>query len=203
MSKKKGKKGGKKGKKKEGDELELTLEEKFKRTAQEVDYLKEQLAERQEFARRSKATEMVMRDRLEQTKTLYENEQANKKDLSFDLTRQYKTLQLQSEAKIHELETIVKRLTGELTSTQEQLKMVTKERDKLREEKEVEVTALNNQLTFLKKSYETIIQDALDSLSTQLEGNREQWNRESQTIDDELHQLLLKFGTSDIQNSKT
>lgn len=56
--KKKAKKGGKKGKKKDGntiplgiyslfikvgDDLELSVEEKFKKTSQEVDYLKEQL----------------------------------------------------------------------------------------------------------------------------------------------------------------
>ena len=58
--KKKAKKGGKKGKKKEGkanvsvklsiiirlgDDFELSIEEKFKKTSQEVGYLKEQLGE--------------------------------------------------------------------------------------------------------------------------------------------------------------
>lgn len=99
-----------------------------------------------------------MRERLVQAKTMFEEEQADKKDLSYDLTRQYKTLQLHSETKIQSLEATVKRLTGELQMTQDQLKIVTVERDKLKEEKEVEVAALNNQLAFLKKSYETIIQ---------------------------------------------
>ena len=99
-----------------------------------------------------------MRQRLIQTRTMVEDERANKEGLSYDLTRQYKTLQLHSQTKIQSLEATVKRLTSELHTTQEELKVVTSERDKLKEEKEVEVTALNSQLEFLKKSYETIIQ---------------------------------------------
>ena len=116
------------------------------------------LAERQEYARRSKATEEAMRERLIVTKAIVEEEKVNKKDISFDLTRQYKTLQLQSETKILALEETIKKLTSELQTTKQSLTEVTRQRDKLKEEKEVEVAALNNQLSFLKKSYETIIQ---------------------------------------------
>lgn len=116
------------------------------------------IAERQEYARRSKATEEAMRERLLVTKAQVEEERVDKKDISFDLTRQYKTLQLQSETKIIALQETIKRLTSELGTTKESLTEVTKERDKLKEEKEMEVSALNNQLAFLKKSYETIIQ---------------------------------------------
>lgn len=99
-----------------------------------------------------------MRERLLVTKAQVEEERVDKKDISFDLTRQYKTLQLQSETKIIALQETIKRLTSELDTTKESLIEVTKERDKLKEEKEMEVSALNNQLAFLKKSYETIIQ---------------------------------------------
>ncbi|XP_011409667.1 PREDICTED: uncharacterized protein LOC105316459 [Amphimedon queenslandica] len=196
--KKKAKKGGKKGKKKDGDDFELSIEEKFKKTSQEVGYLKEQLAERQEYARRSKATEEAMRERLIVTKAIVEEEKVNKKDISFDLTRQYKTLQLQSETKILALEETIKKLTSELQTTKQTLTEVTRQRDKLKEEKEVEVAALNNQLSFLKKSYETIIQDAMDSLAVQMEDSRGQWDIESQTLDSEIQNVLVKFGTPDI-----
>lgn len=99
-----------------------------------------------------------MRERLLVAKATVEEERVNKKDLSYDLTRQYKTLQVHSETRIQALEATVRRLTSELTSTQEQLKIVTRERDQLKEEKEKEVTALNKQLTFAQESYEAIIQ---------------------------------------------
>ena len=44
-----------------------------------------------------------------------------------------------------------------LASTKQELAIVIKERDLLREEKELEVSALNTQIEFIQKSYESII----------------------------------------------
>lgn len=191
---------GKKGKKKEGDGLELSLEERFKKTTQEVDSLKQHLAERQEYARTSKASEQAIRERLQVAKETITDERVQTKDLTFDLTRQYKTLQLHSETRIQALEAAVKRLTTELTSTKQELAIVIKERDLLREEKELEVSALNTQIEFIQKSYESIIKEALDGLTTQLEVSRTQWNDESQNIDERTEELLQNFGTPIIHN---
>ena len=92
----------------------MSLDEQFKRTTQEVDCLKEQLADRQDRARLSLASEKVMREKMMSARAMVSDEQQSKKDLTFDLTRQYKTLQLQSELKIQALEAKVKRLTEDL-----------------------------------------------------------------------------------------
>ena len=44
-----------------------------------------------------------------------------------------------------------------VASTKQELAIVIKERDLLREEKELEVSALNTQIEFIQKSYESII----------------------------------------------
>lgn len=99
-----------------------------------------------------------MRERLIATRAAVEDEREDKRDLSYDLTRQYKTLQIQSETKILGLESTIQKLTAELTVTKQELTDVCRERDLLKEEKETEVAALQTQLSFLKKSYETIIE---------------------------------------------
>lgn len=118
------------------DDLELTLEERFKRTSQEVDCLKEQLgtlvsqlvsfkdliipflvlttADRQDYARRSRASEQLMKEHARIAQETVADERQSKKELTFDLTRQYKTLQLQAEMRIQALEAQIKLLGEEL-----------------------------------------------------------------------------------------
>ena len=63
----------------EGD---LSVEERYKRSAQEVYSLKERLAERQEYARRSRASEEVMRDQMMEAKTMVNEERTIKRELT-------------------------------------------------------------------------------------------------------------------------
>lgn len=55
-----------------------------------------------------------MREKMISARAMVSEEQQSKKELTFDLTRQYKTLQLQSELRIQALEAHIKRLTEEL-----------------------------------------------------------------------------------------
>ena len=55
-----------------------------------------------------------MRDRMAESRTMVESERSSKKELSYDLTRQYKTMQAQLESRIEFLESHVKRLQTNL-----------------------------------------------------------------------------------------
>ena len=59
------------------------MEEMYKRSAQEVHSLKERLAERQEYARRSRASEEVMRDRMIEAKSQVDEERTIKRELTY------------------------------------------------------------------------------------------------------------------------
>ena len=59
------------------------MEEMYKRTAQEVHSLKERLAERQEYARRSRASEEVMRDQMLEAKSKVDKERVIKRELTY------------------------------------------------------------------------------------------------------------------------
>ena len=62
---------------------ELSVEEMYKRSAQEVHSLKERLAERQEYARRSRASEEVMRDQMLEAKSKVDEERTIKRELTY------------------------------------------------------------------------------------------------------------------------
>jgi len=99
-----------------------------------------------------------MRDRMQEARQLVEEEKITKRELSYDMTRQYKTMQTQLESRIQFLESQVRKLQSELKGAQQELICVTAERDRLKREKEEEVASLNGKLHTMEKSYEAILQ---------------------------------------------
>ena len=83
-------------------------------------------AERQEYAQRYKLRELSVKQDLEASKCSLVEEKLQSKDLTHNLTRQYKTLQLQTETRIQMLEATVQRLTDEL-SKYDQVQFYSKE----------------------------------------------------------------------------
>ena len=66
------------------------------------------LAHRNEIARRSQATAADARQKILKTQALLEEQKDNQKDVSADLTRQYKTMQTEMGIKVRQLETEVR-----------------------------------------------------------------------------------------------
>ena len=62
---------------------DLSVEDMYKRSAQEVQSLKERLAERQQYARRSRASEEVMRDQMLEAKSKVDEERTIKRELTY------------------------------------------------------------------------------------------------------------------------
>ena len=82
-----------KGKKKKQSGGELTEDDKYKKSLHEIDALKDNLAFRKEFSRRSKSAYEEMRFRVDESNfQLQENESMHKSANAY-LTHQYKTLQ--------------------------------------------------------------------------------------------------------------
>lgn len=91
--KKKGKKGAKDGKKK-GKDGDLSEADKLKIKSHEVDALKDNLALRKDFSRRSKAAFEDLKEKLEETHQQIEDISSTHKASNAYLTHQYKTLQV-------------------------------------------------------------------------------------------------------------
>ena len=81
-----------------------------------------------------------------------------------------------------------------LDITAEELQKVTKDRDRIKEEREHEVDSLHTKLQLMEKSFETILQDSFDSLAVKMEGARQKWDAESKAVERGTLQVLSEFG---------
>lgn len=78
--------------------------------------------------------------------------------------------------------------------THQQLLEVTEEKDRIQREKEEQYVVLTGKLQSMERSYEAILQDALDALAGKIESARSKWDTESRQMEGRAMQVLLEFG---------
>ncbi|GFR61790.1 coiled-coil domain-containing protein 153-like [Elysia marginata] len=188
--KKKGKgKGKKKGKKK--DDTQLELEDKFKKTMDEIEALKDHLATRRELTRRSKSASAEMARKKEEAEKELEEHKEDQKAINADMTRQYKTMQTEMGLRIHQLETELGRTRSQLSSTEAELR---KSYEKMIEQRDSEIMDLRLKIDSMEKAYENVLREALDNLMKKLDDAKELWEGRSSIIQGKNKQTLLDFG---------
>ncbi|XP_067667217.1 dynein regulatory complex protein 12-like [Haliotis asinina] len=191
--KKKGKgKGKKKGKKK--DDAQLELEDKYKRTMDEIEALKDHLAVRKQLTRRAN----VVSEGWQQRMTAAEKDLASHKEdqlaINADMTRQYKTMQTEMGMTIHQLETELERTHQTLKKTEAELKKTKEEQEVMRREKDSEINDLKMKISSMEKAYENILREALESLEAKIDMAKTMWEEKSTHIQAKNKQVLLEFG---------
>jgi len=191
--KKKGKgKGKKKGKKK--DDATLELEDKYKRTMDEINALKDHLSIRREFTRRAKSASADMAKKMDETNKELEEHKEDQKAINADMTRQYKTMQTEMGLRIHQLETELGRTRTQLSSTQAELKQSYEDRERIVKEKDNEIVDLKMKIDQMEQAYENVLREALDTLMHKLDLAKEKWEDQSAMIQTKNKQTLLEFG---------
>lgn len=191
--KKKGKgKGKKKGKKK--DDTQLELEDKFKKTMDEIEALKDHLAIRRELTRRSKSASAEMARKKEEAEKELEEHKEDQKAINADMTRQYKTMQTEMGLRIHQLETELGRTRSQLSSTEAELRKSYEDRKKMIEQRDSEIMDLRLKIDSMEKAYENVLREALDNLMKKLDDAKELWEGRSSIIQGKNKQTLLDFG---------
>ncbi|XP_072094275.1 dynein regulatory complex protein 12 isoform X6 [Mobula birostris] len=107
----------KKGKKKatKGD----NVEEKYKQTVHQVESLKNQLVLRRDIARQALLVKEEWKAKLQVLKNDLKEEQAIKKSIHSDMTRQYKTMRSELDLRVHQLEIEVGHLQQQLTASED------------------------------------------------------------------------------------
>lgn len=78
--------------------------------------------------------------------------------------------------------------------TKKQLFEVTEERDRILKEKEEQQLVLTGKIQSMERSYEAILQDAMDALAGKIEAARSKWDMESREMEGKAMQVLLEFG---------
>ncbi|KAL8600297.1 hypothetical protein ACOMHN_060915 [Nucella lapillus] len=194
--KKKGKgkgkgKGKKKGKK---DDAALELEDKYKRTMDEIEALKDHLAMRKELTRRAQSVGSQVHDRMAKAEQLLQEHVDDQKAINADMTRQYKTMQTEMGLKIHQLETELGKTRAHLDQTKEELKNTQHERDRLVKERDDEIGALKVKVSAMEKSYEGVLREALDTLQQKMVEAKSRWEDHSTGVHGKAKQVLLELG---------
>ena len=147
----------KKGKaKKKSANGELSAEDKLKKTIYEMDALRDGLAFRKEFSRRSKSAFEDMKSKMDDTTIQIDDMESSHKAANAFLTNQYKSLQTEMGIKIHSLETEVHFYKKNLDDNESELKRLAKEKQATIEEKDEKIADLE------RKLQNRVLNDALE-----------------------------------------
>jgi tRNA/tmRNA/rRNA uracil-C5-methylase (TrmA/RlmC/RlmD family) len=188
----KGKKGkGKKGKKSNG---ELTDDDKHKRTLLEVEILKDRLAFRNEFSRRSKAPYEEMRSKMDDTNTNLEELEHTHKSANAFLTNQYKILQVENGIKIHNLESELNAVRKQLDDNEQKLKTMSLNSKQIINEKEERINDLQRKIENMEIAYESIIHNTFDSFIENLNESKTKWSKSNTEVQAKNKKLLTELG---------
>ncbi|XP_046554168.1 coiled-coil domain-containing protein 153-like [Haliotis rubra] len=191
--KKKGKgKGKKKGKKK--DDAQLELEDKYKRTMDEIEALKDHLAVRKQLTRRANVVSEGWQQRMSEAENDLASHKEDQLAINADMTRQYKTMQTEMGITIHQLETELERTHQTLKKTEVELKKTKEEQEMMRREKDSEINDLKMKISSMEKAYENILREALESLEAKIDMAKTMWEEKSTHIQAKNKQVLLEFG---------
>ncbi|KAL4228988.1 hypothetical protein ACF0H5_012027 [Mactra antiquata] len=196
-AKKKGKKKG--GKKKKKDDATLELEDKYQRTVNEIEALKDHLAIRKELSRKSHGMEDEMRHKMKDAEKSLEEHKSDQKAINADMTRQYKTMQTEMGLRIHKLETDLIRTKQQLNITEEELKKTKEEKERISREKDTEIENLNHKIDGMEKDYSRILDETLDGLISKIDAAKDKWEEKATLVQVNNKHVLMEFGLNPLE----
>ncbi|XP_033641363.1 coiled-coil domain-containing protein 153-like [Asterias rubens] len=192
--KKKGKGKGKKGKKKKKNDAELTIEDKYKQTLNEIEALKDHLSSRKDLARRSQSHSEEWKMKMKIAQEDLDQQKTDQRDVTSDMTRQYKTMQTEMGVRVHQLEADLAKTKTQLARTQHELKSTKEQKEQMTKEKDGTIAELEDKIKNMEFSYENMLHEALDNLVLKLDAAKKRWTNEATHIHGVQKEKLLEFG---------
>lgn len=190
------KKKGKKGKKKGGKDGELSEGDKLKLKTHEIDALKDNLAYRKDFNRRTKYVYEEMKDKLDETyKNIDEIENVHKASSAY-LTHQYKTLQNDMAIKMHTIEAELVNTRRQLDQTELKLQEEIKDKQHVIEMKNEKINDLEMKIKNIQLMYDSIIHITLDNFNAKIEVKKLEWEDKSIQLQTKNKKLLAELGVN-------
>ncbi|XP_022101342.1 coiled-coil domain-containing protein 153-like [Acanthaster planci] len=189
----KGKGKGKKGKKKKND-AELTIEDKYKKTLNEIEALKDHLSLRKQLARRAESHSEEWKLRMKMAQEDLEQQKVDQKDVASDMTRQYKTMQTEMGVRVRHLEADLAKTKAQLAKTEQELKATKEEKEQMTKQKDETIAELEEKIRNMEFSYENMLHEALDNLVMKLDVAKKRWEAEATHIHTVEKEKLLAFG---------
>lgn len=193
--KKKGK--GKGKKKKKDDPMAMELDDKYKKTVHEIEALKDQLSVRKELARRGQGESDTMKAKMAGAMAELDKHKNDQKDITADMTRQYKYMMTGLQLKLHQMERDYQITQKTLRDTEKKLKDTEDERDQIIKEKDEKIDELNKEIRKMEKDYKRILDDALNKLIERLEEEKVNWEKKATMLQTENTTIMREFGRTD------
>ncbi|XP_051814265.1 coiled-coil domain-containing protein 153 [Acanthochromis polyacanthus] len=188
------KKKTKKTPKKKTAESENDLEEKYRRSVLDIAVLQDHITLQCESVRKVQADRIDLRSRVRDMEQKLQHERQDHRDVSSDLSRQYKTMQTELTSKVERPEKEASQLKEELVLSQEELSKEKQKREQVEQEKDAIIVGLQHKLDNLETDYEKILIETLDSLTSQLSVARRGWEDKSTALHQNYKELLAEFG---------
>lgn len=179
---------------KKGKDGELTDAEKVKLKTHEIDVLKDNLAFRRDFARKSKAAYDEIKDRLDTTHTNIEEMESIHRASTAYLTNQYKTMQADMQHKQHQLESELNQTRRKLEDNENQLKNLNEEKKIMLKEKNDLIDDLREKNRRIQDTYDSIIQSTFDKFVENLNLKKSSWEYQGEQLQKKNKDLLAELG---------
>jgi len=192
------KKKSKKGKKAKKKDVPAD-EDKFKRTEKEIVLVKDRLALQTEISRRASSVASVARVDLHEAEKKLWQQKVHEKDISAELSRQYKTMQTEMAIQVRQLEAEVSHLRQQLSHANNELETYKKSYKEMEEEKNNKISELQMRIDGMEGSYERVLTEALDSLMLKIDGSSKKWDNTSMELQEKSKRMLLQFGLNPLE----
>jgi len=183
----------KKGKK--NKKVDVNLEEdKFKRTQKEIVLVKDKLAVQMNISRRATSAASTARQGLIAKEDELLQMKQHEKDISAELTRQYKTMHTDLSIQNTQLEAQVSYLNQQLSHTNNELENYKIKFDSMLEEKNNKILQLQTKIDGMEGCYERVLTEALDSLVEKICKSSLKWDGISYEFQKNSKETLASFG---------
>ncbi|XP_027691510.1 coiled-coil domain-containing protein 153 [Vombatus ursinus] len=183
--------GGQKKKNKSQDE---STEIKHRRTALELEILRDHLALRRDETRQAIACRGQLRERLQELEAEVEGARGDGEAVYAEMSRQYQALRKEAETQRHQLEEEVKVLRKELEACQREAKTAKGEAEQALAERDKTLAQLQAYVTEMEAKYEEILHHSLDRLLAKLTTAKLEWDTAALRLHDKHKEQLQQFG---------
>eukprot|EP00055_Hartaetosiga_balthica_P000375 m.136364 g.136364 ORF g.136364 m.136364 type:complete len:202 (-) comp10638_c0_seq1:225-830(-) len=195
---KKKKKGGKKKAVTKKDSSALGEDDKVKQAQRQMELLRTSLAEARDETRRTSSKMMTVSGDLQMKTVALSTQEESTRDITSDLTRQYKLMQSQLMSKILDLQEVNRVLQDRLEVTQRSLQDTRIQAEKTLREKEDMIAQLTQRIQSMESAYESVLNEALDAMASKVETARDKWEVESYVVQQRNKDVLMEFGLSHV-----
>uniref|UniRef100_A0A0D9S3U7 Dynein regulatory complex protein 12 n=1 Tax=Chlorocebus sabaeus TaxID=60711 RepID=A0A0D9S3U7_CHLSB len=189
----KGKKSGAQ-KKKNGAGADVEAESRHRLVVLEKELLRDHLALRRDEARRAKASEDQLKQRLQRMEAELEGAQSEGKAIYAEMSRQCHALQEDMQSHSKQLEEEVKGLRGQLEACQREAAAAREEAEQALREWDQALSQLRTHVADMEAKYEEILQDSLDRLLAKLRAIKSQWDGTALRLHARHKEQLCQFG---------